>query len=562
MFSANVSAVKIHQQAEKWTSPRPCIATWLSVLVAASGALAQVAPREPHIGYLYPAGGRQGTSVEATVGGQYLDGVSEVIVSGEGVKATVVEHTKPLTPKQVNDLRQKFRQVEKRFQAQRKSGGKDSFEEVARDMGVTPEELKAYADLRDPKRQPNPQIAEMVTLQIAFDAGALPGQRELRLVTPAGLTKPVRFRVGQVTEYQEIEPNDLSAGSAGAVPPFVLNGQILPGDVDRFRFSASKGMRLVIAVDAQALIPYLADAVPGWFQATLALYDGEGREVAYADDYRFHPDPVLFYEVPEDGEYQIEIQDAIYRGREDFIYRVTVGEVPFVTSIFPLGGRRGGRTTVELAGWNLPIDRLVVGTLDKIPGVHPIFVTTEEHTSNPVPFAVGRLPETLESEPNDSPASAQRLAPPVVVNGRIDAPGDWDVFAFQCRAKGQIFAEIQARRLGSPLDSVLRLTDALGRQLVVNDDHVDQGAGLLTHHADSRIRFTIPEDGFYYLHLGDTQRKGGRDYAYRLGIDAQSPSFRLHVAPPSINARAGRTCRSMSCSPPGRFFRTTSGSSD
>ena len=121
----------------------------------------------------------------------------------------------------------------------------------------------------------------------------------------------------------------------------VLNGQIMPGDVDRFAFKARKGKRLVAAASARDLIPYLADAVPGWFQAALTLYDPNGNEVAYADDYRFRPDPVLFYEVPADGQYVLEIQDAIYRGREDFVYRITLGELPFVTGIFPLGGRPG-----------------------------------------------------------------------------------------------------------------------------------------------------------------------------------------------------------------------------
>ena len=56
----------------------------------------------------------------------------------------------------------------------------------------------------------------------------------------------------------------------------------MPGDVDRFSFTARKGARLVIAADARELMPYLADAVPGWFQAVLALYDSTGSEVAYA----------------------------------------------------------------------------------------------------------------------------------------------------------------------------------------------------------------------------------------------------------------------------------------
>ena len=112
----------------------------------------------------------------------------------------------------------------------------------------------------------------------------------------------------------------------------------MPGDIDRFQFRANRGQQLVIETSARSLIPYLADAVPGWFQATLALYDAEGHEVAFADDFRFNPDPVLFYEVPKDGEYELEIRDSIYRGREDFIYRIAVSEQPFITQMFPIGG--------------------------------------------------------------------------------------------------------------------------------------------------------------------------------------------------------------------------------
>ena len=96
----------------------------------------------------------------------------------------------------------------------------------------------------------------------------------------------------------------------------------MPGDVDRYRFTAAQGQQLVAVVCARELMPYLADAVPGWFQAALTLYDAQGHEVAYGDDYRFHPDPVIHFKIPADGEYVIEIRDAIYRGREDFVYRV------------------------------------------------------------------------------------------------------------------------------------------------------------------------------------------------------------------------------------------------
>ena len=129
-----------------------------------------------------------------------------------------------------------------------------------------------------------------------------------------------------------------------------VNGQVGPGGVDRCRFQALKGQHLVVACSARELIPYISDAVPGWFQATVALYDAKGKEVGYADDYRFHPDPVLYYEIPADGEYALEIKDSIYRGREDFVYRITIGELPYLTGVFPLGAKLGDKGGVDMAG--------------------------------------------------------------------------------------------------------------------------------------------------------------------------------------------------------------------
>ncbi len=191
-------------------------------------------------------------------------------------------------------------------------------------------------------------------------------------------------------------------------------------------------------------------------------------------------------------------------------------------------------------------------TRGKGTGVYPISVRKGEWISNRVPFAVDTLPECLEQEPNNQPESAQPVTLPVIVNGRIDQPGDWDVFRFEGRAGEEIVAEVYARRLDSPLDSVLKLTDATGRQLAFNDDHEDKGAGLNTHHADSWLRATLPANGTYYLHLGDTQHKGGAEYAYRLRISPPRPDFELRVVPSSINVRPGGTACRSPCMPCGK----------
>ena len=63
----------------------------------------------------------------------------------------------------------------------------------------------------------------------------------------------------------------------------------------------------------------------------------------------------------------IEIKDSIYRGREDFVYRITVGELPFVTSVFPLGGPAGTPPKVELKGWNLPTNQYLDNYACRLP---------------------------------------------------------------------------------------------------------------------------------------------------------------------------------------------------
>jgi hypothetical protein len=506
-----------------------------ALLATASAARAQ--PFPPHVGYVFPAGGRRGETVRVKVGGQYLRGVREAFVSGEGVRAEVVEYVKPMDPREFNELREKIRDLMKQ---------RPMSADVREQMAGIRKQLLTF------DRNAHPGLVDTVLVDVTIAPDAAPGRREVRLGTPRGITNPLVFYVGTLPECAETETDNPSAypGSSGygkapeatrvehdtdVTLPTVINGRIMPGDVDRYRFRAAKGQRLVARVSARDLMPYLADAVPGWFQATLALYDADGEEVAYADDYGFHPDPVLAVEVPADGEFVLEIRDAIYRGRKDFVYRIALGELPFVTGLFPLGGRAGTTTEVEVSGWNLPVTRLTQDA--RAPGIDTVTVRQGEWLSNPRPFAVDTLPECREKEPDARPQETQSVTPPVIVNGRIGRPGDADVFRFTGRAGETVVAEVVARRLESPLDATLRLTDAAGRTLAFNDDHADKGAGLHTHHADSYVRVALPADGAYEVHVGDARRHGGPAYAYRLRVGPPRPDFRLRVAPSTLNLR-------------------------
>jgi len=329
--------------------------------------------------------------------------------------------------------------------------------------------------------------------------------------------------------------------------PMVMNGQIKAGDIDRFRFHASEGQDLVIATCARHLIPFLADAVPGWFQATLALFDESGNELAFTDDYRFSPDPIMFYRVPATGIYELEIRDSIYRGRADFVYRVSIDEQPFITSIFPLGGREGEKTTAKIGGWNLRRKKLGLDTRPNGGSVRQVALHQDDQLSNPVLFAVDDLPESTEVEPNSSRDDAQPIDLPRIVNGRIAAPGDVDFFRFRGRAKQELVVEVIGRRLHSPIDSVIKLIDPSGQILAWNDDHeykngfLHNEMGTLTHHADSYLRHRLRRGGKYCIQIGDSRNHGGDAFAYRLRLGPPRPGFELRVTPSSLAMRTGRT---------------------
>jgi hypothetical protein len=452
--------------------------------------------KRPHIAFVYPAGGQAGTTIEVVVGGENVYGATAAVVSGKGVAVQVTDAAEP---------------------------------ESAKDP-----------DKKKQKKKNQTVLDEIVKLKVTLAPDAAPGDREICLAAPGGVSNKLVFQVGQLAEAREAEPNDRRTPNPLPPLPVTVNGRIMPGDEDLFRFSAKKGQRLVFEVSARALIPYIADAVPGWFQAILTLRDAQGRELAVADSFRFRQDPVLFCEIPADGEYLLEIRDSIYRGREDFVYRVRIGELPFITDVFPLGAPHGTRpVAVKLSGWNLPPEPVMVDVGPDAPPVRQLSVTRGGLVSNSVPFAVGDLPEVAEDEGAARRPRGQKVLPPVVVNGRILTPGETDSFRFPGKKGQAVCLEVRARRLGSPLDSRLTLLDADGKTIAENDDVKDPAEGLLTHQADSELPCTLPADGTYTVRITDTLGRGGDEYAYRLRIGPPVPDFALRTTPAAVSVPAG-----------------------
>ncbi len=552
--------------------PRPVLLLALAALALAPAAFAQ---RRPYIGYTYPAGGQRATTFQIKLGGQELDDVSGLAISGDGVTARILSYQRKLGPQEIQLLNEQMRELKRAAPAAASATApKTALDDAAMMTAMTAELSSAQADksaagrgllarleqrTREWVQVPAcASISSLVIAEVTISPEATTGVRELRLVTPRGASNPLVFHVGQLPEHSRTPMITASIQILGKEAlalrkrgpgdgeirldlPCTVNGQIASGEVNRYRFTATKGQRIVISTQARQLIPYIADAVPGWFQPVLVVSDAQGRELAFADDYRFKPDPVILFQAPQDGDYTFAIHDAIYRGREDFVYRITIGELPFVTGIFPLGGPVGAALPPSIEGWNVDAADLSLPAPGAKPGLHTIAASRNGNGSNRVPFALDRLPELNEREPNSSPATAQAVTLPVIVNGRIGQAGDWDVYQFTGKARDPIVVEVQARRLESPLDSVIKLTDAAGKVIAFNDDREDLAAGVNTHHADSYLATKLPADGTYFLAIGDTARKGGSEYGYRLRLGPPQPDFELHVVPSSVSLPVNST---------------------
>ncbi len=517
---------------------------------------AQAQPAGPHIGYVYPAGGRQGSSFQVVIGGQFLNNATNALVSGEGVQAAFIEFNRPMNQKEFSDLRDQWRTLQDRRRAFFSNRSSTNTWTTADEKLL--ENIRARL-LRDaPNRNAAPALADTIILGIRMATNATACDREIRLAGPNGLSNPLKFCVGQLPEVSQPAlkaPNpeldrflerigQPARTNAARTPlpvslPAVVNGQIGPGSVDRFRFHARQGQKIVAAVSARALVPYLADAVPGWFQAAVSILDSRGHELAYDDHFRFHPDPVLCCEIPRDGEYVLQIRDSLYRGREDFVYRIHIGELPFVTGIFPLGGPLGKSTAITLTGWNLPVTNRTIDNFGQLPGIREVQLFEGGNLPNTISFAVDNLPEFLDCDSETPPEQPRHLTLPVIVNGRIAKPGDRNSYCFAGHRGDAIVAEIIARRLDSPLDSTLELADSAGKRLAFNDDFEDKGAGLETHHADSYLRTVLPADGIYFIRVADAQEQGGPEFSYRLRLSTPRPDFALRLVPSSVTFRGG-----------------------
>jgi Bacterial pre-peptidase C-terminal domain len=134
-------------------------------------------------------------------------------------------------------------------------------------------------------------------------------------------------------------------------------------------------------------------------------------------------------------------------------------------------------------------------------------VRTAQGATPALKFVVGELPEVVEEEIPGDPIPVP-VTLPVTINGRIFPREDVDVWAFDLKKGQTVTADVNAVRLGSPLDARLQVLDPAGRVVAEKDS---PGGDPLLH-------FTAAADGKYAVRIHDTQFRGSQAHVYRLTL--------------------------------------------
>ncbi|MGP0062933.1 MAG: peptidase [Isosphaeraceae bacterium] len=388
----------------------------------------------------------------------------------------------------------------------------DALEVVFYQPGITAVSIKKVND-----------NAVTARLKIAQDCAL--GLHDLRLRTATGISELRTFSVGALKEVNEVEPNNDFAAPQAIPMNSVVNGVAENEDVDYFVVQAKKGERISAEVEGHRLGIFE-------FDPYVAILNAKRFELGASDDAALVlRDGFTSVIAPEDGKYIIQVRESAYSGNGACLYRVHVGNFPRATALMPAGGKLGEKLVVRWIGD--PSGETT--TTETLPATAPRdygLMRRDDKGISPYPntFRVTTLGNVIEKEPNDDQAHATPFEPIMAVNGVIGKPGDVDHFVFKA-TQGQVFdVHCYARRIRSPLDSVMYLGKKGGGAMLGSDDAVGP---------DSYFRFQAPETAEYVIWLVDQLGKGGPDYAYRIEVTPVVPKLTLSTVAEQMQLGTG-----------------------
>lgn len=431
-------------------------------------------------------------------------------------------------------------------------------------QGIAAKPKMAEAD--DFHEKPYPVRGRFV---VSIKKDVPPGIYEVRVVSRFGISNPRAFVVGSLPEVlKEGNPNraqDAMPVKLGST----VNARAKKAAIDYYAVDLKKGQDMLVDCWGQR--------IDSRMNPTLMVTGPSGKELARARDVE-HRDAVVHVRAPRDGTYTVAVWDFLYDGGDDYPYRLSLVDAPYIDFIFPPVGEAGKTGQYTIYGRNLPAGKPANGMTVGLSGLEQQVVKVAlpggNNTSrlpigdylapysapisgklfrikgsNPALINYAAAPVVVEKEPenNDQP---QAVKVPCEYAGQFYPYGDKDWISFEAK-KGEVYwINLVSHRLGVAADPLLvveRVTqDKEGKEQIkeiaaVDDPKYpnnDDNYNMKTD--DPWYRLRVDQDATYRVMVKDLYNNPTSDprFVYRLQIQQQQPDFQLVAfSPPRKGSR-------------------------
>ncbi len=386
---------------------------WIFVFgIAVAPASGQLAPE---IGYVFPAGGRAGETIEVLLGGYDWTSDVDLLPHDAGVSIAV---TGPASPVLIPDPPHLF-----------------GFKARANDRPC-PREFPA---------------------RVTIPPGLAPGLHRFQVANANGASPPGFFHVSPHPAIVEARVG--AATQELPALPLVIDGRLGRNEeIDRYAFTAPAAGPVWIDVVARRLLSPL--------HATLRVIDSAGKVLLDVADTAGRDVSAAF--VARAGErYRLELGDVDHGGDRSSVYRVELASGPRVLATLPAAATRGSTARVGFRGGALVSDGLDESVEREI--VFPAEGDLHEvRIDTPAGVVTAMIPLTGIAE-RVADGSEGRLAAPVgasgvFAEGRLSHVLDVDLPAGRWRVAAAGTCP------GHPLDLRLAILGADGREVASVDD--------------------------------------------------------------------------------------------
>lgn len=297
---------------------------------------------------------------------------------------------------------------------------------------------------------PETRTRGRLELELAVGDRAAVGPTNLTVIGPGGESAPVPFWIDRFPLAVESGTTDsASTGMTVSLPATIAGALDRTGDADFYRFRAEAGQQIGVQLTTDAK----------GFDPVLTLTDETGQTIAEGKG------GLLGTVCPAAGTYAVGVRDREYRGGSAMPYRLHVGPVPVITGVFPLAVERGRETAVRVSGVNLGRSH------EMDVAVHPpADAKVGSKLTVPIPRDGGDPVGPAEVVVGEFPAvtvhRGEVAALPVVpgtADGILGEPGESHTVRFEAKRGQRLIVEVEAARLGSPVDPFVEVLDADGK---------------------------------------------------------------------------------------------------